>query len=371
MKKILTMVLLFLIIISCQNNFENEFTKTISNSDSNLSYQNEFIMYQDNKFSGKVELQSPLQGYVEVKNGTIDGKISIVDGNQKLEATMKENEIQLIEHFDYQDQGNKHHTYKSTYRNGILTNITNISENTELNLIINSNGNINGTIKLNGNLFNIKNNEYSATNFGGFFPKKGGTFVYYPNQNIIQETYFYNTSVYTTSAFSAFVGKTNIPIFDKKYIKEFILTKMGLIKSNTVNINNITNNNNTNTETNENNNIESNYSYSNANTSSEETIENPNSENSLDLEDLNNLKHEVMDNGNESAFNKYSKYQLKILRNMMFAERGFAFKEGGEMRTYFENKSWYSPTIEDQSEIQLDDYDKQFVLKLKKYEGIN
>jgi len=56
---------------------------------------------------------------------------------------------------------------------------------------------------------------------------------------------------------------------------------------------------------------------------------------------------------------------------MIFAERGFAFKEGGEMRTYFENKSWYSPTIEDQSEIQLDDYDKQFVLKLKKYEGIN
>lgn len=93
--------------------------------------------------------------------------------------------------------------------------------------------------------------------------------------------------------------------------------------------------------------------------------------NDLDLEDLNDLKHEVMDNGNESAFNKYSKYQLKILRNMMFAERGFAFKEGGEMRTYFENKTWYSPTIQDQDKIQLDDYDKQFVLKLKKYEGID
>ncbi len=78
-----------------------------------------------------------------------------------------------------------------------------------------------------------------------------------------------------------------------------------------------------------------------------------------------------MDNGNESAFNKYSKYQLKILRNMMFAEQGFAFKKGGEMRTYFENKSWYLPTIEDQSEIQLNDYDKEFVLKLKKHEGIN
>ena len=113
--------------------------------------------------------------------------------------------------------------------------------------------------------------------------------------------------------------------------------------------------------------------YENQNTSenSDSTSSTNKNTNDLDLEDLNNLNHEVMDNGNESAFNKYSKYQLKILRNMMFAERGFAFKEGGEMRTYFENKSWYSPTIKDQSEIQLNDYDKEFVLKLKKHEGIN
>ena len=79
--------------------------------------------------------------------------------------------------------------------------------------------------------------------------------------------------------------------------------------------------------------------YENQNTSenSDSTSSTNKNTNDLDLEDLNNLKHEVMDNGNESAFNKYSKYQLKILRNMMFAERGFAFKKGGEMRTYFEN----------------------------------
>ena len=113
--------------------------------------------------------------------------------------------------------------------------------------------------------------------------------------------------------------------------------------------------------------------YENQNTSenSDSTSSTNKNTNDLDLEDLNNLKHEVMDNGNESAFNKYSKYQLKILRNMMFAERGFAFKKGVEMRTYLENKSWYLPTIEDQSEIQLNDYDKEFVLKLKKHEGIN
>lgn len=112
--------------------------------------------------------------------------------------------------------------------------------------------------------------------------------------------------------------------------------------------------------------------YENQNTSENSNVNSSvnKSTDDLDLVDLNDLKREVMDNGNEAAFNKYSKYQLKILRNMMFAERGFAFKEGGEMRRYFENKSWYSPTIQDQSEIQLNDYDKEFVLKLKKYEGI-
>ena len=367
MKKIFILILLFLTIISCQNNLKSVFTKTISNSDSNLSYQNELIMYKNNGFSGKIELQLPLQGYVEVKNGMLDGKISIVDGTQKLKATMKENQIQSIEHFDYQDQGNIHHTYKSNYKNGILTNLTNITKNTELNLIINSNGNISGTIKLNGNSFNIRNNEYSASNFGGFFPKKGGTFVYYPNQNIIQETYFYNTSAYTTNTFSAFAGKTNIPVFDKNYIKEFILTKIGLIKNTTTNTNN---NNSTNIETDENNNTESTYNYSDENSSSKETTENINSENNLDLEDLNNLKYEVMDNENESAFNKYNKKELRILRNMIYAEKGYIF-EDEELSSFFNNKSWYTPEISNQDDIQLDDYDKQFILKLKKYEGLN
>ena len=362
MKKIFNLILFFLTVISCQNNLKNVFTRTTSNLDPNLSYQNELIMYGNNIFSGKIELQSPLQGYIEVKNGTLNGKVSIIDGTQKLEAIMEENNIQSIEHFDYQDQGNNHHTYKSNYRNGILTNLTNITKNTELNLIINSNGNINGTIKLNGNSFSIVNNEYSASNFGGFFPKKGGTFVYYPNENIIQETYFYNTSAYTTSTFSAFAGKTNIPVFNKNYIKEFILTKIGLIKSTTTN-----NTNSTNIKTNENNDTESNYNYSDETSSSEKTTENTNSENELDLEDLNNLKYEVMDNENESAFNKYNKKELRILRNMIYAEKGYIFKDE-ELSSFFNNKSWYTPEISNQDDIQLDDYDKQFILKLKKYE---
>ena len=112
--------------------------------------------------------------------------------------------------------------------------------------------------------------------------------------------------------------------------------------------------------------------YENQNTSenSDSTSSTNKNTNDLDLEDLNNLKHEVMDNGNESAFNKYSKYQLKILRNMIYAEKGYIF-EDEELSSFFNNKSWYTPEISNQDDIQLDGYDKQFIRKLKKYEGID
>ncbi len=56
MKKIFNLILFFLTVISCQNNLKNVFTRTISNLDPNLSYQNELIMYENNIFSGKIEL---------------------------------------------------------------------------------------------------------------------------------------------------------------------------------------------------------------------------------------------------------------------------------------------------------------------------
>ena len=53
---------------------------------------------------------------------------------------------------------------------------------------------------------------------------------------------------------------------------------------------------------------------------------------------------------------------------MIFAEKGYIFK-GGEMDAYFNRKSWYDPYIDDQSLIQLSEYEKEFVNKLRKYEG--
>ncbi|MBR0572921.1 MULTISPECIES: WG repeat-containing protein [Pasteurellaceae] len=40
----------------------------------------------------------------------------------------------------------------------------------------------------------------------------------------------------------------------------------------------------------------------------------------------------------------YSKGQLRLLRNYFFAKKGFTFKEGSDLDTFFKQFSWYSPT---------------------------
>lgn len=41
-----------------------------------------------------------------------------------------------------------------------------------------------------------------------------------------------------------------------------------------------------------------------------------------------------------------SKYELKIMRNRIFAKYGYKFIEGGEMDKYFRSQDWYKPTRE-------------------------
>lgn len=89
----------------------------------------------------------------------------------------------------------------------------------------------------------------------------------------------------------------------------------------------------------------------------------------LDLEDLKNLMQEV-ENGNEDAFSKYTKADLRIFRNMLFAEKGYRITKDG-LKEYFEGKSWYRPYIDDQDDIKLNNSEKSFLKKLKKYENSN
>lgn len=63
----------------------------------------------------------------------------------------------------------------------------------------------------------------------------------------------------------------------------------------------------------------------------------------------------------------YSKYDLKIMRNEIFARNGYAFKQGGEMNAFFSKKGWYN-SIEKTDKPILNDIEKHNVSLILKLE---
>ena len=88
--------------------------------------------------------------------------------------------------------------------------------------------------------------------------------------------------------------------------------------------------------------------------------------NSLDLEDLHKLINEV-NSWDDSSLSNYTKADLRILRNMVFAEKGFRIQKAG-LKEYFEQKSWYNPYIDNQNDISLNIKEKRFLEAVQKYE---
>ena len=61
-----------------------------------------------------------------------------------------------------------------------------------------------------------------------------------------------------------------------------------------------------------------------------------------------------------------SKYDLKIMRNEIFARHGFIFQTN-EMKNYFQNQSWYKPKYRDVSSL-LSNIEKKNLELIKRYE---
>ncbi len=67
--------------------------------------------------------------------------------------------------------------------------------------------------------------------------------------------------------------------------------------------------------------------------------------------------------------NSYSKNDLKIIRNEIFARKGYIFREGGEMEKYFSQQIWYKRLKNRTNNIKLSDIEKHnvdLILKLEK-----
>ena len=98
------------------------------------------------------------------------------------------------------------------------------------------------------------------------------------------------------------------------------------------------------------------------------TIDQPSNDQSApELDELHKLMEEVVTNGNTDALNKYSKDQLRLLRNTLYAEKGYIFT--GDLKGYFKSKPWYHGHISNQDSITLSSEEKVFVDAIKRYEN--
>ena len=106
----------------------------------------------------------------------------------------------------------------------------------------------------------------------------------------------------------------------------------------------------------------------NTNTTNTTTDQPSNDQSAPELDELHKLMEEVVTNGNTDALNKYSKDQLRLLRNTLYAEKGYIFT--GDLKNYFDSKPWYHGTVADQDTIQLTDYEKAFINAIKQKDGL-
>ena len=67
-----------------------------------------------------------------------------------------------------------------------------------------------------------------------------------------------------------------------------------------------------------------------------------------DLQVLEKVYDEVINRGNESYLYNFSSSELAIIRNTLYARRGYRFKKK-KYQQYFGSKPWYTPTTDSQN----------------------
>lgn len=109
-------------------------------------------------------------------------------------------------------------------------------------------------------------------------------------------------------------------------------------------------------------------STTNDNNTNTTTDQSSNDQSAPELDELHKLMEEVVTNGNTDALNKYSKDQLRLLRNTLYAEKGYIFT--GDLKNHFDSKPWYHGTVADQDTIRLTDHEKAFINAVREKEGL-
>ena len=93
-----------------------------------------------------------------------------------------------------------------------------------------------------------------------------------------------------------------------------------------------------------------------------QTVENS----KIDIDNVNEIMNQVL-SGNESILKNYTPFELRIIRNTIYAEKGYIF-QSEDLKNYFEEKSWYQGSISNESQISLSAREKEFINTVKRYE---
>ena len=84
-----------------------------------------------------------------------------------------------------------------------------------------------------------------------------------------------------------------------------------------------------------------------------------------DLQVLDQVYDEVINRGNESYLYNFSSSELAIIRNTLYARRGYRFKKK-KYQQYFGSKPWYTPTTDSQNILPKNE--ERLANIIKKYE---
>ena len=114
--------------------------------------------------------------------------------------------------------------------------------------------------------------------------------------------------------------------------------------------------------------VSSNYKNNSNTTNYTETQQQQKENSKIDVDNIYEIMDQVL-NDNESILYNYSPSELRIIRNTIYARKGYIFKDKN-LENYFKKKSWYNGNISDQDQVQVTLREVEFINIVKKYEKI-
>lgn len=321
---------------------------TVPLDDTNFSIENELLYHNKQLFTGRVTFTTNenYTGYFTFNSGVMEGvyeikgngneEIGKINGNRSMYVKFKSNS-------GYEDEIEYD---KST---GTIKKATYLSKKIEKSF--NFSDKFSGEIKKDGKVYSFS--EYDLQNKSNS-DKENDSQNNIENQSVTKITieekdgvfvYDYN---YDEEGDYVVITETKYKVDEKNYKylifmgleeKNFLKSSKDMMKFFKTIFSDLQNISNTNVNQQTLNNSESNL---NTTTNSQDNIVN-NQGIDEDLATLDRVYNEVINKGNIGYLNNFSSDQLAIIRNTIYARKGYIFQKE-RYRNYFSRKSWYKGT---------------------------